>query len=592
MKKLFLGILLFFSFHCFSQNEQLAAYYFEKGDFEKAKINYQELLDKVPQNRAYFLRIVECYQQLQQYDLAEKILETHWNKYHQAPILVALGYTFQLQKKENKAKAAYNQALEQIQKKPQEVYGVASAFESKVLLNYALKAYETATALQPNYNFNYQKALLYGQLGNTQMMVTTLLDEAYATPENADLIKSQLARFMADATESSFSDSVKKELILRVQKSQEVFWNRYLSWFYVQQKEFGKAFIQEKAIYKRLSGSLSAIVSLAQQAIEEQEEQTATEILEFVIQNTTDADVVLQADTYLIKIQIEKAQPQDLVAIGTALEALLVQHKVSPYSLPLQLIRAHFVTFNLKNPDLGKAILQQALALPLTEYEVAQVKMELADILLFEQKFNQALLYYSQIQLDLKNDAVAHEASLKAAKTSYFKTDFTWALKQFKELKAANTQLIANDALAYFLLLNDNLVADSTQTALKDFALGDYLVYQNRNDEAIVQFQSILQKYKGQEIEAITLLRLGTMYDKKASYDLALNQYQQILTQHSQGIYVDEALYFSAEIYAKKLTLPEKAKPLYEKIIFEHQDSIYFVEARKSFRQLRGDPNL
>jgi hypothetical protein len=34
---------------------------------------------------------------------------------------------------------------------------------------------------------------------------------------------------------------------------------------------------------------------------------------------------------------------------------------------------------------------------------------------------------------------VAHEASLKAAKTSYFKTDFVWALKQFKELKAANT---------------------------------------------------------------------------------------------------------------------------------------------------------
>jgi hypothetical protein len=44
--------------------------------------------------------------------------------------------------------------------------------------------------------------------------------------------------------------------------------------------------------------------------------------------------------------------------------------------------------------------------------------MEL-DILLFEEKFNQALIYYSQIEMDLKND-VAHEASLKAAKTSYF----------------------------------------------------------------------------------------------------------------------------------------------------------------------------
>jgi predicted negative regulator of RcsB-dependent stress response len=90
---------------------------------------------------------------------------------------------------------------------------------------------------------------------------------------------------------------------------------------------------------------------------------------------------------------------------------------------------------------------------------------------------------------------VAHEASLKAAKTSYFKTDFVWALKQFKELKAANTQLIANDALEYFLI-NDNTVADSTQTALKEFAKGDYLLYQNRNQEAIAQFQSILENIR------------------------------------------------------------------------------------------------
>jgi hypothetical protein len=85
-------------------------------------------------------------------------------------------------------------------------------------------------------------------------------------------------------------------------------------------------------------------------------------------------------------------------------------------------------------------------------------------------KFNK-LIYYSQIELDLKNDVVAHEASLKAAKTSYFKTDFAWALKQFKELKSANTQLIANDA-SVFLLINDNTAADSTQTALKEFAKG------------------------------------------------------------------------------------------------------------------------
>jgi hypothetical protein len=61
---------------------------------------------------------------------------------------------------------------------------------------------------------------------------------------------------------------------------------------------------------------------------------------------------------------------------------------------------------------------------------------------------------------------------------------------------------------------------------------------------------------------------------------------------HSDGIYIDEALFFSAEIFNKKLAVAEKSEPLYGKIIFNHQDSIYFVEARKSFRKLRGDKNL
>ena len=592
MKKLFLFITLSFSLFAFAQNEQLAQYYYDKGDFEKAKMGYEELLLSVPQNMQYFLRTVDCYQQLQQFDIAEKAIQTRLDKYNQGNLLVELGYNTQLQKNEAKAKSYYDQAIDRIKKNPNEVYGIANSFEKKVLLEYALKSYQTASEVEPKYNFNYQKGLLYGQLGNTEMMISTFLDESYATPQNSIMIQNQLSRFMTDDSDANFSEMLRKGLIVRVQKSQDLFWNRYLSWFYVQQKEFSKAFIQEKAIYKRNPESLSNIVNLAHLAVEEDDQEMAVEILGFVLENTKDLELLVQANTYLISIKIEKAKEKDFANINAEIEALLTEYEISPFTLSLQLIQAHFVAFNLKNPEQGRAIIKKALDLRLDDYKVAQAKMELADILLFEEKFNQALIYYSQIEMDLKNDVVAHEASLKAAKTSYFKTDFVWALKQFKELKSANTQLIANDALEYFLLINDNTAADSTQTALKEFAKGDYLLYQNRNQEAIAQFQSILKNHKGQEIEAVTLLRLGKIYEKTADYNLALSQYQEIIDHHSDGIYIDEALFFSAEIYNKKLKEVEKAKPLYEKIIFNHEDSIYFVEARKNFRQLRGDTNL
>ena len=593
MKNICIYIVLLWSTFVFSQNEQLAQYYYDKGDFEKAKISYEELLKSVPSNTQYFLRTVECYQQLQQFANADKAIQERYNRYKQGVFLVELGYNFQLQKNESKAKNYYDQAIEKIKTNPNDVYGVANSFEKKVLLEYALKSYQTAMQVQPNYNFNFQIGMLYGQLGKTDLMIDLLLTESFQNPQNSNLIQAQLSRFMnGENDNTAFKDAMRKALILKTQQNQDVFWNHYLSWFYVQQKEFGKAFIQEKAIYKREPESLTSIVNLSQFALNENDTETATEILNFILLNTKDLNLLIQTNANLMQIKIDKAQEKDYPGITIELEHLLATYGITPFTLSLQIIQAHFLAFNLKKTEEGKAVVKKAIDLNLNEYQKADAKMELGDILLLEEKYNQALIYYSQIQLDLKNDVMSHEASLKAAKASYFKTDFEWALKQFKELKSANTQLIANDALEYFLLINDNTVADSTQTALKQFAKGDFLIYQNKQQEAIIQFQNILKSFKGQEIEAVTMLRLGKIYESLKDYNSALSQYQQIIDHHSDGIYIDEALFFSAEIYNDELKDTEKAKPLYEKVIFNHQDSIYFVDARKKYRELRGDKNL
>ncbi|WP_348798306.1 tetratricopeptide repeat protein [Flavobacterium adhaerens] len=592
MKKIFLHIALFFSLICFSQNEQLAQYYFEKGDFEKALVSFKELSDALPSNPLYFQRKIECMQQLLQFETAEKEIQNRLSKYKFSPLLIELGYNYQLQKNDTKAKKYYDEAIDKIRKTPNEVYSVANTFEKKILLEYALKSYLLASEIVPTYDFKYQTALLYGQLGNNEQMIANLLDVAFENQQSTVMMQNQLLRYMSSEGDSKFNDSLKKTLILRVQKNQDIYWNQFLSWFYMQQKEFGKAFIQEKAIYKRNPESLTNIISLGQMAIEEKENEVAKEVMDYVLANTSDVNVIVQANTYLLQMKIDKAQPNQYADISTQFDALLQQYGFSPTTLPLLLKQAHFESFVMRNPTHGKVIIKKAMEMQLNQFDQAKCKMELADILLSEEKFNQALLYYSQIQENLQNNVLSHEASLKSAKTSYFKTDFEWALKQFKELKSANTQLIANDALEYFLLINDNTVADSTQTALKEFAKGDYLLYQNRNQEAITQFQAILKSFKGQEIEAVTLLRLGNVYERVGDYTQALPNYQEIIDRHADGIYVDEALYFSAEIYNKQLKQIDTAKSLYEKIIFNHQDSIYFVDARKKFRELRGDANL
>lgn len=589
MKKIIAIIVLLWSVGVFAQNEQLAHNYVDKGEFEKALVIYQDLEQKQPNNTFLIQRMVLCLQQLQRYDEAKELLEDRLDKTGQPLLLVELGYNYQLQKDKAKAEKNYEAAIQAVAENTSHVYNVANTFEKKVLLDYALRTYQTASQINKSMNFDYQVALIQGQMGNIELMIESLLQYAYNNPQNLVVVQNQLSRFMNEEEQDSFNATLRKVLLLNTQKNQDIFWNQFLSWFFIQQKDYGKAFIQEKAIFKREPDLFMNIVNLSQLAIEEGEEETSREILAFILENTQDAELQLMAHFHLLEMDIDKAQAQQYPEIKKRIDALLTEYGLSPYSLGLQILKADFEAFYLNDTQAATATLNKALELKLNRYQEADVKMKLSDILLLDEKFNQATIYYAQIEEDLKNDAVGHEAAFKVAKASYFKGDFEWAQNQVKVLKSSSSQLIANDALELYLLIIDNTVEDSTQTALKKFSKADFKLYQNKKEEALAQFKDILQNDQTKSIQDVTLLRIGKIYEENGQYDLALQHYQQIIDNYKEGIYVDEALFFSAEIYNKKLADPEKAKPLYEKVLFEHEDSIYFVEARKQFRLLRGD---
>lgn len=589
MKKIYTIILSFFSLLVVSQNEQLAQNYFDKGEFDKAASLYEEMEKKQPNNFYFTQKLVACFQGLKQFDKAEKLLLNKKEANNQPIIFVELGYNAQLEKNQNKADLYYKKALDVVAKQPNYAYQIGQAYEQKSLLLQAYSTYEIAQKTNSSMNFDYQMALLQGQMGNLDVMVVKLLDYSYANINSTLSVQNQLVFFMQDDAENVFANSLKKELLLRTQKTQDIYWNQFLSWLYINLKEYNKAFIQEKSIYKRNPELFDDIIQLAQICVNEKETETAQAIFEFVLQNTTDESTILNAQYFLLKNEIETAKPETYSVIQTKFETLLSQYGNSPYAIDLRILAARFKAFYLNDFEKAKALLEATMEMPINIRQKAKVKMELADVFVFNEKFNQAIIYYAQIQNDLPNDEFSHEASMRMAKTSFFKKDFNWAKKQASELKQASTQLIANDAVELFLLISDNSAEDSLQVALQDFSKADLLEYQNKPQDALDAYLQILEKHKGQSIEAGTLYKVGKNYEKLGNFDKAIGYYQNILDNHKDGIYIDEALFYSAEIYKNQLNDLEKAKNLYEKVVLEHPDSIYFTEARKQYRQLRGD---
>ena len=329
---------------------------------------------------------------------------------------------------------------------------------------------------------------------------------------------------------------------------------------------------------------------MAEIANDNGEPETAKEILNYTIETAAVESQRLNAYELLFKIQIEHSvTSEEKEAIDARFQEVFQQYGKQRNTLGLQLQYAKFLAFEKNENEAAKTILRNALKERINRFEEARTKMVLADILVLEEQFNQALIYYSQVQNLVQNNELAQEATFKVAKTSYYKGDFKWAQTQLKVLKSATSQLIANDALQLNLLISDNSLEDSTQTALKYFARADLYTFQNKNEKALAVLDTILLQHKGEKIEDEALLRKAQLFEELGEYEKAEENYQQIIQYYAQDILADDAYYYLAELYRTKLDQPEKAKENYEQIIFNFADSIFFVESRKKYRILRGD---
>lgn len=573
------------------QEDFLAKQYFNDGDYEKAVVFYEKLVEKNPRRTDYSEGLVACYQQLERYDEAGAFLLKKIEQSYAFPtFLIELGYNYTLQNQAEKASQYYERAVQKIDENPNYGYAVGYRFQQYALLDEAIRAYTRAMALKPDLNYDYQLARIYGEQGDIEKMYQSylkLIGEGRASRSN---VLRNIDDFISEDPNAENNVILRKTLLRNAQKQPDLLWNDLLSWLFVQQKQYKSAFGQEKAIFKRTDGaSFERFQHLGEIALEDNEIETATAVFEFIVDKAPDPRTSLNAQLKLIDIDLLNASLKDYSSIEKKFESLIGMYGNTPQTQQLQVAYANFLTFKKNEPKPAIELLKESLGLPLGRFGEAYIKMALGDILVYAQKFNQALIYFTQVQKNLKNDVLGQDARFKVAQTSFYKGDFDWAFTQLKVLRGSTSQLIANDAMQLSLLISDNTFEDSTQTALKKYARADLLAYQNKTEAAIAAFDEILQNHKGEKIEDEALLKQGKLLEKTNKFKKAELNYKKICEFFANDILADDAHFALAELYRNVLNEPEAAMVHYEKIIYNYQDSYYFPQARKNFRILRGD---
>ncbi|MTI19783.1 tetratricopeptide repeat protein, partial [Fulvivirga sp. RKSG066] len=246
--------------------------------------------------------------------------------------------------------------------------------------------------------------------------------------------------------------------------------------------------------------------------------------------------------------------------------------------------------FYLDEKDSAINILQKIIDTPRANMDIkAKSKMDLGDIyLLIEQPWESTLLY-SQVEKSHKDEYLGYEAKLKNAKLSYFKGDFQLAEEHLDILKEATSREISNDAMALSLLIKDNVALDSSEAAMRSYANIELLLFQNKTEEALQKISSMKEKFPGHSLTDELLWLEADIEQKRGHFQKSFDLYKEIVENYDYDILSDDAYFMMGDLQQKYLKNETEAMEIYRNFLTRYPGSVYVAEARKRFRQLRGD---
>lgn len=600
---LFLSLCLFASFSLRAQpqpstDEQLAFQYLSNKEYDKAIVYYEKFFNR-KDGLSYYDPYLLCLTKLGQFDKAEKMIK---KVIKQRPAnlnyLLDLGTLYIQNGNRSKGNSQYEQAIRQLQPDQKQIISLANSFVDLKEWDYAINVYERGRKLlQGFYPFYAEIADVYSKKGDVAGMVDQYLNLLEEYNDQIQTVQNGLQPSFGEDKDETKNELIKTQLLKRVQANPEkIVFTELLIWFFIQEKNFGAAFIQSKALDKRLREEGERIMNLGQLCVTNEDYENASKCFQYLIEKGKENYYYVNARMELLNSLYKKVTAKFTYTQSDLLELeknyLSTLEELGKYAGTAILIKnlAHLEAFYLNKTKEAAILLNEAIQLPgINEQTQAECKLELGDISLMTGEIWDASLLYSQVELDFKHEPIGNEAKFRNAKLSFYNGEFKWAQAQLDILKGATQKLIANDAMSLSLTISDNLKEEGDSLALSLFSKADLSAFRNQTDKAFGILDSILKKFPGTSLADDILFKKYQICLRSGRFTEAADNLEKLLKDYSFDILGDDALFKLAELNEFNLNAPEKAKQLYEELLTKYPGSLFTVEARKRFRKLRGD---
>lgn len=583
-----------------TSDSELAQYYFRNGEFDKAAMYYEKLYEQSP-NDVNYRYLLSSYEELGDFKTAERLIKQQLKRTrNDSRYQVDLGRLYSRAGDPAKGEKEYDQAIKNLQPQQREIINLANAFIRHGLYGQAMQTYERGKKLlKDSYPFHYEMANLYGVMGEFEPMVEQYLTLLEVSQAYLQTVQNALNRHIDFQEEHDKVEQLRIKLLRKTQRNPDNdTYAELLIWLFTQKKSFNSALIQVKALDRRRGEDGNRVMKLAQMCLTNKDYKTAAKCFEYVAEKEPRSPYYTSAKMNLVntrKLELENnpaSDREDFATLETLYFSTLSGLGRSANTAGMMKELALLQAFRLQKADTAVQLLNETLQLPnMQASTIAETKMALADILLSEGDIWEASLLYSQVEKDHKHDMVGHEAKFRNAKVYYYTGDFEWAQAQLDVLKASTTKLIANDAMELSLLITDNFALDTIREPMIRFARADLLIYQGRLAAAEAALDSLSNDLTFHALQDDILYQRYKIALQRKEHEKCRSFLTAIMDHHGHDLLGDNAVYELARLEETVFENKDRAMELYRKLLLEHQGSLFVVEARKRFRELRGDFN-
>lgn len=596
-KFIFLFFCIHISFFADAQenvDEALAFQYYQQADYEKATVLLEKLFNQTKSD-AYFELYFNALIKIKKYKESElilkKLLKQNPDK-HQYNI--ALGRVYQESGRTAEANKIYLEVINNIPKDENKIRQIANDF-------YRFEAYDMAVSvflqgrkvLADEQLFTFDLLSIYRYKKNKPMLIQEYLNILGTLPQMLPQAQNTFASVFEDDSDYQL---LQLALFKKIQKEPqlEVF-SEMLIWQFVQQKEYELALRQLIAQDKRTNGNGITLYNTANTFIANKAYTTAIKAYEYILTKGTETEIYIPAKIELINAKYElaitgKYDKPNIKALADQYQEILTTYGKIPQTLFALKKLAYLQAYYLNDLKEAEATLEAGIKISgLPKSEVAQLKIELGDIYLLSKQPWEAILVYEQVSKQFEGQVIGSEARYRSAKLNFYVGDFGYAKSQADVLKASTSTLIANDALNLSLLISDNLLSKNDSLALTMYADADMLQFMNKTNEALEKLDTIDILFQNNSLTDDILMAKAKIYVKENELTKGTAALKDLITNHNTSIWIDDALFMFADILEKKLINPEEAKKLYQQLVNDYPGSMFNAEARKRFRNIRGD---